>query len=521
MKSDAIAVPVPSADSAFDSAEQLGAKSASTDNKMDIIYSDRRFFGHPRGLAVLGTGNLFNSIAWAAFYAIFIYYLYSPFSRGLGFTAGQAASIVAALGVVNSVFGIVGSWLADRVLGMRTALVLGNITKAIGFALIAIPSFSVDQGRVCMFLGLIFLAVPLMGQSNNSLTAQLYRKSDDARRDAAFTFHNIFNSIGGLLAPVVVGNISMLDYHIGFVIAAAAALGYALIILLFSHSCFGELGRAPVKPLDPGQLKRIGLITSAVVVLVVVVMAALISIGVMTFDRLLSLITTMAFLIPIAFFVRLFTNRDIPKTERRVFKPMSQLLAVQVFQALILAVTGSTNLIYMDQYLNRSFLGITFAPATFVSISAVFALVVSPVATYLWTATAFGSSIRSLSKMALSYAFGAVSLFVIPLTVTLATGKVNPIWFILTMIFDQFTQSVGGATGISIIAKMAPKSYDTQIQTAFAQCTTIGNGLGLLIFMFATTAQQQLAVYPWLGAGTILIAIYLRVTQKRFEAAVA
>lgn len=36
-------------------------------------------------------------------------------------------------------FVIIGSWFADRVLGARNALVVGNIVKAIAFGLFAIP----------------------------------------------------------------------------------------------------------------------------------------------------------------------------------------------------------------------------------------------------------------------------------------------------------------------------------------------------------------------------------------------
>lgn len=488
---------------------------------MAAVYQDRQFFGHPKGLGVLGSGNLFNSIAWAAFNAIFIYYLYTPFSKGLGFSQGQASSIIAAMGVANSVFGIVGSWLADRVLGMQKALVWGNVTKALGFAMMAIPAITMNQGRIFMFIGLILLCVPLMGSSNASLTAQLYRKSDDARRDAAFNVHNIFNSIGGLLAPVIVGNISTKNYHIGFAIAAVAALGYAGIILIFGHKFFGDLGLKPVKPLTKREgttvLKWSGLVAAVLLVAFGVALGT----HSLTFDRLLNLITTMAFLIPLAFFTKMFTNKAISKHERRVFKPMGKLLAIQVFQAVIWALTGPATLMYMDQKLNRTVGGFTFAPATFVSIGAAFALIFNPVATYLWTATKFGSRIHSLSKMALSYILGSVTLFVIPLTIFLATGKVNPLWYILTMLVDNFTGAVGGPSGISLMAKMAPKSYDTQIQTAWSQCTTIGNGIGRLVFMVFNTVDKQLTLFPFLGVGSVLVGIYLYATRSKLEAAMA
>ncbi|MCI1859109.1 MAG: oligopeptide:H+ symporter [Sporolactobacillus sp.] len=487
------------------------------DDKLDEIYQDHKFFGHPRGLGVLGFGNLFNSIAWASFNAVFIYYLYAPFAKGLGFTQGQAGSIISAMGVCNTLFLIVGSWLADRVLGMCWALIIGNIVKALGFVLLAVPTVGLDQGRLLMFLALLCLSMPIMGSSNTSLTAQLYRRTDDARRDAAFTMHNIFNSIGGLVAPVIVGNISMENYHIGFAIAAVAALLYGGCIWLFRNKFFGNLGRKPIKPVSKQVLYRMGTISLIVLVLGLLASYLIIKFNALSLNGLLNLLATMAFVIPILFFGKLFFNKTIPHGERKVFKPMRRLLAVQIFQAVIWAVTGPATLMYTDVKLDRTFMGFEFAPATFVSIGAAFALIFNPLFTFLWTATKMGKSIRSMSKMALSYILGSASLFVIPLSIVLSQGKVNPLWYIACLLVDNFTGAIGGPSGVSLMAKMAPKSFETQIQTAWTQCTTIGNGIGILFFNLFSDVNQQLNFFPVLGAGSILIGIYLRVIQKSME----
>lgn len=108
---------------------------------LEEVLDDKKFLGHPRGVGALAAGNFFNSFAWGALYAILIFYLYSPYMKGLGFTQGQAASMIAAMGACNSIFGILGSWLADRVLGMRKALIIGNIVKGMAFGVLAIPAF--------------------------------------------------------------------------------------------------------------------------------------------------------------------------------------------------------------------------------------------------------------------------------------------------------------------------------------------------------------------------------------------
>ncbi|WP_222591912.1 POT-type proton-dependent oligopeptide transporter [Schleiferilactobacillus harbinensis] len=275
---------------------------------------------------------------------------------------------------------------------------------------------------------------------------------------------------------------------------------YGLVILVLSKPFFGELGHKPVKPLNATEKKHMLIISAVVVAIGAVIGAVLLGAKVFTFNRLLNGITTIAFIIPLLFFTRLFTNKDIPEKSRVVFKPMGILLAIQVFQAVIWAVTGPATLMYMDQKLNRTFGGFTFAPATFVSVGAAFALVFNPLATYLWTSTAFGKRIRSLSKMSWSYVFGSITLFIYPITLLLAHGgKVNPLWYVLILLIDSFTGAIGGPSGISLMAKMAPKSYDTQIQTAWQQCTTIGNGIGMLIFLVFNTVDKQLALFPWLG----------------------
>lgn len=164
--------------------------------------------------------------------------------------------------------------------------------------------------------GIICLSMPIMGSSNSSLTAQLYRRTDDARRDAAFNMHNIFNSIGGLLAPVV-GNLSMKNYHIAFGVASIAALLYGMCILVFSKRFFGELGHRTVKPLLKELLRKMGIISAAVALAAFIAGYFIISTGNISFNRLLNLLTSMAFIIPILFFSKLFLTKKSRKTREK------------------------------------------------------------------------------------------------------------------------------------------------------------------------------------------------------------
>ena len=174
--------------------------------------------------------------------------------------------MIAAMGACNSLFVIVGSWLADRVLGPRRALVIGNIVKGIAFGLLAIPTMSLAQGRVFAVLSLILMALPIMGASNASLTGLMYRNEDSGRRDAAFTIHTVFNAIAGLIAPVLIGFIGMKSYHLGFFISSIAAFLYGAVIFITRNKYFGNIGSKPARPVTKEELNKVIKVSILVVV---------------------------------------------------------------------------------------------------------------------------------------------------------------------------------------------------------------------------------------------------------------
>jgi POT family proton-dependent oligopeptide transporter len=60
--------------------------------------------------------------------------------------------------------------------------------------------------------------------------------------------------------------------------------------------------------------------------------------------------------------------------------------------------------------------------------------------------------------------------------------------------------------GNSITAELAPKSYETQMQSAWSQSASIGNAITMILFKFFTTADAQLKIFP-------IMAVVLAVTS--------
>lgn len=89
-------------------------------SKSDIIRTvpQSGFFGHPKGLFTLFFTEFWERFSYYGMRAILLYYMYYSISQGgLGMDHATAASIMAIYGSLVYMSGIIGGWIADRLLG--------------------------------------------------------------------------------------------------------------------------------------------------------------------------------------------------------------------------------------------------------------------------------------------------------------------------------------------------------------------------------------------------------------------
>ncbi len=485
---------------------------------LDEIRNDQGFLGHPKGVGALAFGNFFNSAAWGAFYAIMIFYLYSPYTKGLGFSEGDAAQMVVAMGAANSLFVILGSWLADRVLGMRKALIVGNIVKGLGFLLLAIPAVSLTQGRVFAFIALFLLSLPIMGASNASLTGQMYRKADDGRRDAAFTIHQVANTIAGLVTPLIVAQLGMKNYHIGFAIAAFFAFLYGAVIFFTQHKFFGPLGAKPVKPLEAGQFKKMALIFLVLMVVVFAVVIGLVLGGVIGLQGFLNVLTSFTFVIPIFFLSKLFRAKDLTDSDRRHLRPFLKMFIAQVVIGLGGALLTTAIAVFIDKKIDRQIFGFELAPGAVPTIYTVLGLIAGPVCIYLWTKTRAGkiSTIKKYS-VGLFCTGAAFGLLTIPTLILPGNDGYSLWWMVAYYIFMALADQLVWPIGSSVVSKLSPAAYETQMQTAWGQAAAVANGIALVMFKFFNTADEQVYLFPIMMVLIFAVMIFLLINAKSIE----
>ncbi|HJS75224.1 MAG TPA: oligopeptide:H+ symporter, partial [Vicinamibacteria bacterium] len=140
--------------------------------------------GQPRGLATLFLTEFWERFSYYGMTAILLLFMVAtPAAGGMGLDTQTAAGIYGLYTGSVYLATIPGGILADRLLGLRRAVLLGGILIALGHYTLAF------HGVERMFfagLVLIVLGTGLLKANISSLVGRLYGPDDD-RRDSGFT----------------------------------------------------------------------------------------------------------------------------------------------------------------------------------------------------------------------------------------------------------------------------------------------------------------------------------------------
>src|SRR5690625_3684283 len=89
------------------------------------------FFGHPKGLATLFSIEFWERFSYYGMRAVLLYYIYYETTKGgLGLDKATATSIMSIYGSLVYMSTIAGGWLADRILGSRSTIIMGGDRKS-------------------------------------------------------------------------------------------------------------------------------------------------------------------------------------------------------------------------------------------------------------------------------------------------------------------------------------------------------------------------------------------------------
>ncbi|TDL98954.1 peptide MFS transporter [Macrococcus brunensis] len=424
------------------------------------------FFGHPKGLGILFFVEFWERFSYYGMRAILVYYMYDKvINGGLGMEQTTAASIASMYGALIFMTGIVGGWLADRVLGSRRALMYGAVLIMAGHVAMSLP-FGVPSFLASMFL--IIVGSGLMKPNISNVVGGLYHKNDD-RMDAGFVIFYMSVNMGALLSPFIVGTLQKnYNYHIGFL---AAAIGMALALIayiIFQKRSLGLVGLAPTHPLSTQEkVKYTKIITISVLLLIALIVITL-KMGILTFGTFSIVVTALGVLLPIIYFLTMYNSHDVNSTEKSRLLAYIPLFIAGVMFWSIQEQGANVLSIFANEHtqldLNKLY-GINFlVPAAwFQSINPFFIVLLAPFISAMWTKLGKHNPSTPV-KFALGLFFAGISFLVMIIPALSNHGELyNPWWLVLSFLLCVIGELCLSPTGSSVSVKLAPEAFSSQM----------------------------------------------------------
>lgn len=451
------------------------------------------FGGHPRGLPTLFLTEMWERFSYYGLRPLLVLFMSAALlDGGFGFERSQASAIVGIYGACVYLASLPGGWIADRLLGLRRAILYGAICISAGHISIGLSAFA--GGKITFFLGLILIVAGtgLLKPNISAIVGDLYPEGG-ARRDAGFSIFYMGINLGSFLGQLVTGFLGeTVGWHWGFGAAGVGMLIGLTVFVTRSKTTLGDLGTEPTKHPDPtiqaSQEMRVKLVTGigAAILALVFVLAAT---GVITVDAQV-VGKYMAYILvglALAFFVYLFVAGGLQGDEKkRVLVIAVLFIFAVIFWSAFEQAPTSLNLFAKD-FTQRQ-LGSFEVPATwFQSINSAFIIIFAPVVAALWTwLGAKGRDLSSPGKFSLGLAFAGIGFFIMIFAANLVVGsngalKVSAMWLVASYFFQSIGELSLSPVGLSSMTKLSPRRYVGQMMGIWFLASSIGNLIGGLV----------------------------------------
>lgn len=198
------------------------------------------FLGHPKALWQLFNIELWERFAYYGMRAVLAIYIADAFFDHLGEAEAnqQAGLIYGGYTALVYATGILGGYVADKVLGYQRSILLGAIIMASGLFVLLIEDFT----WFLLGLALIVAGNGLFKPNISVMIGKLYAPGD-ARRDSGFTIFYMGINLGAFLAPMVTSTWIGVNYGMkyGF-LAAGIGMILSTLFLEFAKKSLGHVG---------------------------------------------------------------------------------------------------------------------------------------------------------------------------------------------------------------------------------------------------------------------------------------
>jgi POT family proton-dependent oligopeptide transporter len=451
------------------------------------------FFGHPWGLSTLFFTEMWERFSYYGLRPLLVLFMSAALAQGgFGMDRGQASAIVGIYAASVYLASLPGGWIADRLLGLRRAIMYGAVCISCGHISIGLSSFA--HSKVPFFIGLVLIVfgTGLLKPNISAIVGDLYPEGG-ARRDAGFSIFYMGINVGAFFGQIVTGLLGeKFGWHFGF---GAAGLGMLIGLATFSimaKRTLGSLGLEPTRHPDPSiqarQERMVKTVLGAgLAVLVTVIILAATGILPLNPQVIGGYMTYVLVSVAVVYFSYLFIAGGLTSDEK---KRVSVIAILFVFAAIFWSAfeqaPTSLNLFARD-FTDRKVLGFEIPTTWFQSVNSLFIFILAPFFAALWVGMAKrGRELSSPAKFAMGLFFAGVGFVVMifaSYTVLSSNGtvRVSPWWLVASYFFQTVGELCLSPVGLSSMTKLSPRKYVGQMMGIWFLASSVGNLIGGLV----------------------------------------
>ncbi|WP_100330040.1 peptide MFS transporter [Bacillus xiapuensis] len=473
------------------------------------------FFGHPKGLFTLFFTEFWERFSYYGMRAILIYYMYYSVSEGgLGLDKSTALAIMSIYGALVYMSGIIGGWIADRLLGTSRTVFYGGVLIMFGHIILALPA-----GAMALFVSMAFIIIGtgLLKPNVSSMVGDIYRDAD-TRRDAGFSIFYMGINMGGLLAPLIVGTIGQqYNFHLGFGIAAVGMFIGLVLFMMTKKKNLGLAGMYVPNPLSPEERKKAFGIFSAGAIVILIVGAISYQTGYLTLDRFILFISILGIIIPAAYFIVMYLSSKTTDVERsRLLAYIPLFIAAMMFWAI--QEQGANILaVYANDRVQLEFAGIELQSSWFQTLNPLFIVLLAPVFAWMWTK--LGDRQPSTSrKFSLGIIFAGLSflLMIFPAYINGTESLVNPLWLAGSFFLVVIGELCLSPVGLAATTKLAPSAFSAQTMSLWFMSNASAQAINAQIVGFYSE-NTEVAYFGVIGGLSILLGVLLFLVAPKIQ----
>ena len=407
------------------------------------------FLGHPNAL-----WNLFGTEFWERFMyygmrAMLAVHVAAALFAHLGDGARAQASLTYG-GFTALVYmtGILGGFVADRILGYQRSIMLGGAMMAVGSYMLMAP----DLTTFVLGLAVIVVGNGLFKPNISTMVGKLYAPGD-ARCDSGFTIFYMGINAGALVAPIVCASLigQKFGYRWGFF---AAGTGMILGLMMFQllKSWLGHVGTAPAG--KEGAKPVVQVLLAAIVLVVPVYF--LLSQSEILGGLLIALMLALA-----TYFVISGVRSGSRQQLHRYIAMLILFAANILFWALFEQAGSSLNFLAQDfvRMPDVSIFGWTPTFEIFQSVNPIFIILLAPFFAAMWVKLDRADWNPSIPrKFAYGLAGAAIGFYVLVFAIQNVVGedgKISWIWLTLTYLIHTMGELCLSPIGLAMVTKLA------------------------------------------------------------------